>query len=661
MYSYSAKDRVISTTIMFLLDDILAGEYTSSNGYSYKLNRNKYKSNKIFEPWNYSWMNYKKEIEDKICDESFDDYYIIKLDLRKFYDNINHVFLREILYNKPNAHVVAKLDKLNKTELSEYKNLCEYLITLISKTNKEKGVPQGPAFARYLSEIFISKIDNIIKKHIDPEMEFYFRYVDDMIILVKDEEKAKSIFKETKRELAILNLKLNYEKQIIDKVKNIKYDLITEDLNKYFVDGIDENTPEYVKQKAKIILQNMFEKIKCNDSGEVNYKNFPFFLTHLIDKKYLEINKKNIKSCITKSNIGRGSMYKHFYKNIIFQDNVEKLDFYKNIKDLSRSNFINILLNNGKKVDKKELSQIIEYYIGINDLKYYEKIELYLIILENGIKIKPDSINDMKMLLRCSEISKNLEINSEILNILLVEIQKCDDNTVRLQKIEQILKKSTFLESIENLIDTIVSTINKMNENEQKICNEDIQILYNLVAFSTLYRKEIEQVKEIWKYLLNFTYNAYIMKENEWYQFNQVMKKHKFQDNTIISFLTSELSGNNINANKEITKIELQYITSLIVYLAKENIKINKILKNKELKKIIKEVSEKNNMHILKWCMDGKTQHFPDINFALLNSQYNDRIIMINNNEKLLVRGKKEIFESCEEIEKEGFAKYKKA
>lgn len=653
MYSFSAKDRVISTTIMFLIDDIIGGEYTSSNGYSYKLNRNRYKNNKIFESWNYLWMNYKKEIEDKVCDKSFDDYYFIKLDLRKFYDSINHIFLREALYSKPNDYVTARLKKLKQLELYEYKNLCEYLMKLIENTNKDKGVPQGPAFARYLSEIYISKIDNIIKKKINSEIEFYFRYVDDMVIFAKDEERAKSIFEDIKRNLAILDLELNEEKQIIDKVKNIKYDIISDDLNKYFIDGIDENTPEYVKQKAKIILQDMFEKIKCNEKGEYDYKNFPFFLTHLIDDNYLEINKKNIIECIINNNIGRGSMYKHFYKNIIFRDNIEKLNFYKNIKDLSRSNFINTLLNNGDKVNKEELKQIIEYYIRLEDIKNYEKIELYLIVIENGIEIKSDIINDTIMLLRCVEIAKKLEIKDNILNNILIEIQKNDNNIERLKKIEQILKKSKIIESLEKLIDTIVATINKMNENKEKIKQENFQILYNIIAFSTLYINKIVQVNEIWKYFLN-VYDSNNIRENEWYKFSEIMEDHKYQDNTIISFLTSELSGNHINDNKEITNIEMQYITSLIIYLAKVDIKTNKILRNKELKKIIQEISEEKNMRILEWCMNGKTQYFPNKEFALLNSQYNNRIVMMNNESReLLVRGKKEIFELHEQIEKE--------
>ena len=122
------------------------------------------------------------------------------------------------------------------------------------------------------------------------------------------------------------------------------------------------------------------------------------------------------------------------------------------------------------------------------------------------------------------------------------------------------------IESLEKLIDTIVATINKMNENKEKIKQENFQILYNIIAFSTLYINKIVQVNEIWKYFLN-VYDSNNIRENEWYKFSEIMEDHKYQDNTIISFLTSELSGNHINDNKEITNIEMQYITSLIIYL----------------------------------------------------------------------------------------------
>ena len=419
LYSYSAEDRVISTTIMFLIDNILGGEYTNSSSYSYKINRYKYKNYKIFEPWNNLWMNYKKDISDKIYDPSYDNYYLLKLDLRNFYDSINHIFLRDYLYNRPTDNIKMVLNNMDSKQRNEYKNLCEFLIQLCECTNPERGVPQGPAFARYLAEIYIHQIDLLIKAEINEYTEFYYRYVDDIVILVEDGEKAKNILKKITDKLKVLDLEMNYKKQIFGQVKDIKYEVISDDIEKYFIDGIEEETPQFIKNKAKYILQNMFEKIKKDENGELDYKNIPFFLTHLMDEKYIETNKEDIIKCITNANIGRGSMYKHFYNNIIFRNNIEDLGFYEKIEGLSRANFIDALLKNSYRVEKYILQKIYNDYIEIGDLQEYEKIELYMLALQNNLTFNEKKI-DYKLLIVCIKYTIKLNLNQSILHNILI-------------------------------------------------------------------------------------------------------------------------------------------------------------------------------------------------------------------------------------------------
>lgn len=650
LYSYSAEDRVISTTIMFLIDNVLGGEYTSSYGYSYKLNRDKYKNYKIFESWNYLWMNYKKDIEDKIYDSSYDDYYLLKLDLKNFYDSINHIFLRDYLYNRPTKNIQTILNNMKLKQREEYKNLCEFLIQLCETTNPKQGVPQGPAFARYLAEIYINQIDLAIKNEIDKYTEFYFRYVDDMIILIENKEKAEKLLKKIINKLRILDLDINSKKHIFEKVRSIKYEIINDDIEKYFIDGIEEDTPQFIKSKAKIILQNMFEKIKNDKYGEVDCKNVPFFLTHLIDEKYIENNKEDIIECVTNTKIGRGSMYKHFYNNIIFNKNVESLDFYKKIDGLSRSNFINSLVLNSSKVEKDKLQEIYDNYIIMEDLEEYEKIELYILAIQNELALKEKYV-DIKLLLNCIKYSKELRLDKNVLHNVLVEVQKNDNKEERLTILEEILCKSKKLEEIDDFVNTIESTIDQINS-DKRIKIKSVQILYNLVAFSTLYLSNIPKIKQMWNVLLN-QYSKQALKENEWYQYREIMAQHEYNDSTIISFLTSELSGENIIENEEISHIELMYIASLIIYISKIDItNKSQIFNDQELRKAIENIAEQKNMIILKWCINGNTEYFPNKDIALLNSQYNERIIMIHDRTNLLVRGKKYIFVDGE-IQKE--------
>lgn len=76
---------------MFQINKFLFGEYSSNVSYSYRLNYD-YNRKEIFVNWNNLWLSYVKDIEDKIFNEAYDDYYILKLDIKSFYDEINQIF-----------------------------------------------------------------------------------------------------------------------------------------------------------------------------------------------------------------------------------------------------------------------------------------------------------------------------------------------------------------------------------------------------------------------------------------------------------------------------------------------------------------------------------------------------------------------------------------
>lgn len=80
---------------------------------------------------------------------------------------------------------------MDDEEKQEYQNMCEYLLQAAKSVN-DKGVPQGPAFARYLAEIYLAPLDTIISDMINEGFEHYFRYVDDMVIILESKKKQIS-------------------------------------------------------------------------------------------------------------------------------------------------------------------------------------------------------------------------------------------------------------------------------------------------------------------------------------------------------------------------------------------------------------------------------------------------------------------------------------
>ena len=65
--------------------------------------------------------------------EEYDDYYVLKLDIKSFYDKIDLKRLRIKLYEEAPANIREKLNELSDDDKSKYKNIIDYLIDLSIK------------------------------------------------------------------------------------------------------------------------------------------------------------------------------------------------------------------------------------------------------------------------------------------------------------------------------------------------------------------------------------------------------------------------------------------------------------------------------------------------------------------------------------------------
>lgn len=132
------------------------------------------------------------------------DYHFLKLDIEKFYDNIDHKILIEMLESKINDRRLINLINLAvctstipiNTRLSDY-----------HKFNTEIGVPQGLSISNILAQIYVSSLDQVI----DKRKYFYRRYVDDIIIL-NDEPISNFRYNNIKKSLNDIKLSLNESK-----------------------------------------------------------------------------------------------------------------------------------------------------------------------------------------------------------------------------------------------------------------------------------------------------------------------------------------------------------------------------------------------------------------------------------------------------------------
>lgn len=95
--------------------------------------------------------------------------YCLKMDVKKFYDNIDHACLKRIIrYRIADEQFLRLLDKI------------------IDSNGLEKGLPIGNYTSQYLANLYLAYFDHWVKEELG--VRYYFRYMDDMVILHHDKD-----------------------------------------------------------------------------------------------------------------------------------------------------------------------------------------------------------------------------------------------------------------------------------------------------------------------------------------------------------------------------------------------------------------------------------------------------------------------------------------
>lgn len=103
--------------------------------------------------------------------------YCLKLDAKKYYPSINH----DILKNK-------------YRRLFKDKDLIWLLDEIIDSTPGDTGIPIGNYISQYSGNFYFSEFDHWIKE--SKHVKYYFRYMDDIVILGKSKEELHQLRKE---------------------------------------------------------------------------------------------------------------------------------------------------------------------------------------------------------------------------------------------------------------------------------------------------------------------------------------------------------------------------------------------------------------------------------------------------------------------------------
>lgn len=192
----------------------------------------------------------KVQSDMKKCKKMYGEYYILKMDISKYFASINKQKLMEILKRK-----------------IKDENVLWLLKEIIFSKKEDTGIPIGNLTSQIFANIYYNEADQYIKHIL--KVKYYYRYMDDSIILMEKKEELKEV--KNKIEEYIQNelfLKFNSKTNIFKSKQGVNF--CGYKINEYRMKLRTKG-----KKKIKRAIKTLKYKIKI---GEISSKDAKKYL-----------------------------------------------------------------------------------------------------------------------------------------------------------------------------------------------------------------------------------------------------------------------------------------------------------------------------------------------------------------------------------------------
>ena len=185
-------------------------------------------------------QKYMKKMKKK-----YDNYYVLKCDVKKYFYNIDKSILFKIM-----KKYISDKKILNLTKILIYDN------------EEKKGIPIGNYTSQYYANIYLNELDHYIKDNL--KIKYYLRYMDDFVILLPTKDKCRVI---------------------LDKIESYLYNNLKLELNhksRYYPNKFGINFCGYIIHEDFILLRDRSKrKIKKEiKNNTFIYKHYYGHLKH---------------------------------------------------------------------------------------------------------------------------------------------------------------------------------------------------------------------------------------------------------------------------------------------------------------------------------------------------------------------------------------------
>jgi len=219
IHKAKVRDRIVHHAVHRILYPIF-NEYFISGSYSCRLEKGSHRA-----------VSELQRMARKISKNYTGPCYVLKCDIKKFFNSVNHQRLLDILKNKiDDSDLLSLLDEIIGSFSSGFGVQPQLQLFDFRSENRERereraafgcsgvGIPIGNLTSQLFANVYMNEFDQFVKHNL--RIKHYLRYCDDFVILSNDEEYLKqSILLIEKFLNENLKLRLHENKVCIRKLK----------------------------------------------------------------------------------------------------------------------------------------------------------------------------------------------------------------------------------------------------------------------------------------------------------------------------------------------------------------------------------------------------------------------------------------------------------
>lgn len=186
-------------------------------------------------------------------------FYILKIDIKKYFFNIDHNILLSKLYSIVDKDIFYIIKNIIDSTNKDYVN--DRISKLIDDSEylykHNKGLNIGSYISQILASFYLNDIDHFIKEKLG--VKYYVRYVDDFVLIDYSYGYLLYCLEIIKKKLNELGLSINNKTRVYESKKGfcfLGYKFFLNDNNKLFVK---------VKYKNKIRIRRKLKHLKKHD------------------------------------------------------------------------------------------------------------------------------------------------------------------------------------------------------------------------------------------------------------------------------------------------------------------------------------------------------------------------------------------------------------